>query len=84
MKKIKTGRLASAEDRARVQELVTMYRQAQQSPDGRYCVNPDDEPENQSFICKDDPEHLLYMLCWRRFKTDHLCRLNIDQGLLLT
>jgi len=22
--------------------------------------------------------------CWRRFKTDHLCRLNIDQGLLLT
>ena len=22
--------------------------------------------------------------CWRRFKTDPLCRLNIDQGLLLT
>ena len=22
------------------------------------------------------------VLCWRRFKTDHLCRLNFDQGLL--
>ena len=22
--------------------------------------------------------------CWRRLNTDHLCRLNIDQGLLLT
>ena len=23
-------------------------------------------------------------VCWRRLNTDHLCRLNIDQGLLLT
>ena len=22
--------------------------------------------------------------CWRRFKTDHLCRSKTDQGLLLT
>ena len=24
------------------------------------------------------------LTCWRRLNTDHLCRLNIDQGLLLT
>ena len=28
--------------------------------------------------------HGRLLSCWRRFKTDHLCRLNIDQGLLLT
>ena len=62
MKKAQHPRLAGQDERARALELVTMYRLAQQSPDGRFCINPADDPIEQSFICKDDPEHLLYML----------------------
>jgi hypothetical protein len=27
---------------------------------------------------------LSVLMCWRRLNFDHLCRLNFDQGLLLT
>ena len=33
------------------------------------------------FIVKHTVEHVD---CWRRLNFDHLCRLNFDQGLLLT
>lgn len=62
MKKMSPGRRASEYDRARARELVTIYRLAQQSPDGEHCLNPTDEPEVHSFVRKDDVEFLLYML----------------------
>ena len=43
-------------------EWVDLYRQAQQAPGGRLCLNPDDEPENQAWIDATDPGPLLSML----------------------
>jgi hypothetical protein len=60
--KPKTARRASADERKRLAHWVSMYRQAQAAPDRRYCVNPQDEPENQYFIHADDPEPLLLLL----------------------
>ncbi len=58
----KMGRAAHEYERERVNEWVKIYRAAQKSPDGRYCLNPDDEPEAQQFIVASDPEHLLQAL----------------------
>lgn len=41
---------------------VDVYRQAQQAPGGRFCLNPDDEPEIQTWIDATDPGPLLSML----------------------
>lgn len=58
----KTGRRASAEERECARKWVERYRRAEQSPDGRYCVNPEAPHEEQYFICADDPEPLLQAL----------------------
>jgi hypothetical protein len=62
MAKIKTGRRASADERARAARLIKLYRLAQASPDGRHCLNPQDESECQAFIDETDPEPLLLAL----------------------
>lgn len=58
----KTGRRASEEERACARKWVELYRLAEQSPDGRYCVNPEALPEEQEFIDANDPELLLQAL----------------------
>ena len=59
--RIKTGRRAT-DDRARAARWVELYRLAQASPDGRHCLNPQDEYECQAFIDGCDPEPLLQAL----------------------
>ena len=51
MRQKKTGRRASLEERARAQELVDLYRLAEQSPGRRHCLNPESPPEEQEFFC---------------------------------
>ena len=58
----KTGRRAIEEERARARKWVELYRLAEQAPDGRYCVNPEALPENQTLIDAKDPELLLQVL----------------------
>jgi hypothetical protein len=58
----KTGRRASTDERERAAELVRIYRDASASPDQRYCLNPDDAPEDRRYIHADDPEPLLLAL----------------------
>ena len=50
MRQKKTGRRASPEERARAQELVDLYLLAEESPDGRLCLNPDSPPEEREFF----------------------------------
>lgn len=50
MRQKKTGRRASPEERARAQELVDLYRLAEQSPGRRHCLNPESPPEKQEFF----------------------------------
>lgn len=57
-----TGRLASKEEREHAWQWVELYRKAQQSPGGRLCLNPEDHPDEQTWIDGNDPEHLLRML----------------------
>jgi hypothetical protein len=59
--RVKTGRRAT-DDRARAARWVELYRLAQASPDGRHCLNPQDEFECQAFIDGADPEPLLLAL----------------------
>ncbi len=59
VKKEKIGRRATKEDRARAAKWVELYRLAQASPDGRHCLNPQDELECQAYIDENDPEPLL-------------------------
>lgn len=62
--KTKTGRRAphGGIDRTMAREWVDLYRKAQQAPGGSLCLNPDDEPEIQTWINGNDPEHLLSLL----------------------
>ena len=60
-KRIKAGRRA-VDDRARAARWVKLYRLAQASPDGRYCLNPHDEVESHAYIDETDPEPLLEAL----------------------
>ena len=61
-RRITTGRRAAGADRERAESWVEMYRLAQASPDGRHCLNPEDEWECQTFIDAADPEPLLKAL----------------------
>lgn len=56
------GRTANEAEREHAREWVKLYRLAELSPDGRYCVNPDAPYDEQCFICADDPEPLLLAL----------------------
>ena len=62
--KTKTGRRApeGGVDRTMAREWVDLYRQAQQAPGGRLCLNPDDDPDFQTWIDATDPDPLLTML----------------------
>lgn len=61
-KRIKTGRRAGADDRARAASWAKNYGLAQASPDGRYCLNPEDEPQFQIFADVADLDPLLEAL----------------------
>ena len=61
-KRIKTGRRASKEDRARAAGLVASYFRTQSSLDSSYCINPEDEPEFQVFDYGTDVETLIVAL----------------------
>lgn len=57
-KRIKTGRRAT-DDRARAAGWAKQYRLAQASPDGRHCLNPEDELEFQIIADVADLDPLL-------------------------
>ena len=59
---ITTGRKAPKEDRARAAGLVASYFRGLSSPDSRYCINPEDEPEFQIFVEEADVDSLLVAL----------------------
>ncbi|MBC7621620.1 MAG: hypothetical protein H7293_22020 [Candidatus Saccharibacteria bacterium] len=60
-RKLKTGRRAT-DDRARAASWAKNYRLAQASPDGRYCLNPEDASEFQIFFDIADIDPLLQAL----------------------
>lgn len=62
MTKSKTGRRASTDERAIAKGWVELYRKAQAAPDGRVCLNPDDEHEIQTFIDATDTSILVGLL----------------------
>lgn len=62
MTKSKTGRRASTDERAIAGKWVEKYREAQSTPDGRVCLNPDDEHESQTFIDATDTSILVGLL----------------------
>jgi hypothetical protein len=62
MKKPKTGRLINADERAIAASWVSMYRQAEQAPNQRICINPEMEPELQQTLDYNDPTMLLHLL----------------------
>lgn len=62
MAKSKSGRTANFIAREMAADLVEMYRLAQSQPNGRFCLNPEDEYECQTFIDGNDPEFLLAAL----------------------
>jgi hypothetical protein len=53
------ARRASQAERDYVRSLIDQYRQAEQCPGQRYCLNEEDEPELQSFIDFNDTDYLL-------------------------
>jgi hypothetical protein len=53
------ARRASQAERDCVRELIDLYRQAEQCPGQRYCLNESDEPELQTFIDFNDTNYLL-------------------------
>jgi len=60
--RVKTGRRASDSERQLARQWAECYRLAQAAPDKRYCLNPEDEEECQTFIYADDPGPLLAVL----------------------
>lgn len=60
--RVKTGRRAGPEDRKHAAEWARLYRTAQQSPSRRVCVNPEDAPEEHTYLYADDIGHLLELL----------------------
>lgn len=62
MAKHKTGRRADDTERTIAADWVALYRQAQQSPNGYVCVNPEDDPDIQVSLYADDVDTLLFLL----------------------
>lgn len=62
IRKPKTGRRAGENDRQIAKELVDEYRKAQAQPGGKLCLNPQDDPDEQTWLDGNDPEHLLRIL----------------------
>ena len=59
---IKTGRRAEEPHREMARRLVAVYRRALASPDGRLCLNPDDDLSEQIFIDALNPNLLIWAL----------------------
>lgn len=55
-------RRADKADRERALQWAGLYRLAQKSPEGRYCVNPESCFEEQAFIYADDVSFLVSLL----------------------
>lgn len=47
---VKVGRAAHGHVRDQARKLATTYRKVLESPDGKFCANPDDDPEEQTWI----------------------------------
>lgn len=62
MAKHKTGRRADDTERKIAADWVALYRQAQQSPEGYVCVNPEDDSDEHVNLYADDVDTLLYLL----------------------
>ncbi len=60
--KDKPGRRAGPVDRQIAADWLGLYRKAQAQPGGRLCLNPDDDPAEQTWLNGNDPEQLLLML----------------------
>ena len=60
--KPKTGRRANQDECDIARDWVELYRTAQSQPGGSLCLNPADEPDEQTWIDGNDPDHLLSML----------------------
>lgn len=60
--KVKPGRRANDGERQIARDWVELYRQAQQAPTSMLCLNPDDEPDIQTWIDASDPRPLLSLL----------------------
>jgi hypothetical protein len=69
MRQKKTGRRASPEERAYAQELIDHYRLAEESPDGRHCLNPESPPEEQEFFYANAEELLVVLEGFARHGT---------------
>jgi hypothetical protein len=61
MREKKTGRRASPEERALAGKIVSLYRLAEESPNGKYCINPESSPEDHEFFWA-NAEELLALL----------------------
>lgn len=60
--KPKIGRRATSDDRQIAADWVELYRKAMASPNGSYCLNPDDPLEEQTYLHADNVEFLLSLL----------------------
>lgn len=58
----KVNRTASEPLRSQARALVDLYKMAEASPDHRYCVNPDDAPDERDYLDFNDPRLLLSAL----------------------
>ncbi len=62
IRKPKTGRLASDDERAVARVWADLFRRAKAAPDGRLCINPHDPLSGQHWISYDDPWVLIDLL----------------------
>jgi hypothetical protein len=61
-RKPKTGRRAGENDRQIARKWAELYRKAQDQPGGRLCLNPEDDPSEQTWLDGHDPKDLLWLL----------------------
>jgi hypothetical protein len=59
---VKTGRRAGKNEREKARRLVAVYYRARASPDGRLCLNPNDDLSEQTFIDALNPNLLIWAL----------------------
>ena len=72
------GRKASEETREAASFLCDIYGPALTSPTGRYCVNPDDEPEDQVFVTTEQAGRALLDAIQRLARTGYLVDTEVD------
>jgi hypothetical protein len=64
VRNLKTGRRAQRDslDVQQARSWAAIYRDAQRAPGGMLCLNPDDQPEEQTWLDGNSPEYLISML----------------------